>query len=259
MNKNNWGTKQEEKHRKAVKAFFGKKIKKSLKGAKQPIKVGNSLGDILKKSDKDVVKMITPRAVTKWASHKTLPKWNKIIKDPKMVLELREIGKSIANSMRPLAGNNFAIWVARILNEFFIKENLPLKAITSGKIKKELNKRFTKKLKGNKGSRDYKPDIDIIIVRKDCGDKPVAILSAKTTLAERVMQTINWHRYLKSFPKEYKQIKLFLVTAWDTFKSGANKERVQELDGVYVCNKDVNEYGNIKRFDKIGKDLKKLC
>lgn len=49
-----------------------------------------------------------------------------------------------------------------------------------------------------------------------------------------------------------------LVTAWDTFESGANKERVQELDGIYVCNKNVKEYGKIKLFSKITSDLDKL-
>jgi hypothetical protein len=65
------------------------------------------------------------------------------------------------------------------------------------------------------------------------------------------MQTITWSRYL--------EIKVLLVTAWETFESGANRERVQELDGVYVCNKDVKEYGKIKIFSKIVKDLEKFC
>ncbi len=104
---------------------------------------------------------------------------------------------------------------------------------------------------GKKGVRDYRPDIDIILVRTDKGNKPMAIISAKTTLAERIMQTITWSRYLK--------IKVLLVTAWETFESGANRERVQELEGVYVCNKDVKEYGKIKIFSKITKDLERFC
>lgn len=254
-----WDKSHENQFKQDIKKFFEEKIEESLKIVDDPLGVGDKLGLILKQSDGDVVKMITPRAVRKWASPKTISKWEEIITDPQMVLELREIGKSIANSMRPLAGNNFAIWVARILNIFFEKEHIPLKAITKGKIKQELSNRFMKKLKGTKGARDYKPDIDIVLVRKDKNDQPVAIISAKTTLAERVMQTINWYRYLKSIPQEYRKIKLFLVTAWDTFKGGANRERVQELDGVYVCNSDVTEYGNIKLFSKIAGDLKSLC
>lgn len=245
-----WDTKQEEKFKETIQRFFSDKIEGALRKSDNPLKVGDDLANLLKNSDEDVVRIVTPRAVRKWASKKTLPKWEGIIKDPQMVLELREIGKSITNTMRPLAGNNFAIWVARILNAYFAKKKLPLKAITSGSIKNDLSKKLITKA-GKKGVRDYRPDIDIIIVRIDRDNDPVAIISAKTTLAERIMQTINWSRYLK--------LPVYLVTAWDTFEGGANKERVQELDGVYVCNKDVFEYGNIKLFSKITRDLEKFA
>ncbi|MBU3922725.1 hypothetical protein KJ684_00610 [Patescibacteria group bacterium] len=250
MVKSNWNKKQEDEFKKVIKKFFDDKINFALKKSKSPLKIGDNLAMILKKSDEDVVKIITPRAVKKWASPQTLSKWEKILKDPQMLLELRIIGRSIANTMRPLAGNNFALWVARILNAYFLQKKIPLEAITSGKIKKELEQNLKTKI-GKKGVRDYRPDVDIILVRIDKKNKPVVIISAKTTLAERIMQTISWSRYLR--------IKVFLVTAWDIFESGANKERVQELDGVYVCNKDVKEYKNIKLFSKIIKDLEKLC
>lgn len=249
MTKSQWDKTQEDEFKKVIKRFFDDKINSVLKKSNNPLEIGDDLAATLKSSDEDVVRIITPRAVKKWASSQTWPKWKEIIKDPRMVLELRTIGKSIANTMRPLAGNNFALWVAKILNVHFSKNNIPLEAITSGKIKSELSKKFIAK-NGKRGVRDYKPDIDIILVRIDKNNKPAAIISAKTTLAERIMQTITWSRYLK--------IKIFLVTAWETFESGANRERVQELDGVYVCNKDVKEYGNIKLFSKITKDLEKL-
>ena len=232
MVKSKWNKNQENEFKKTIKKFFDDKINSALKKSNNPLQIGDDLSVILKNSDEDVVKIITPRAVKKWASPETLPKWEKILEDPQMVLELRTIGKSIANTMRPLAGNNFALWVAKILNTYFLQKNIPLEAITSGKIKSDLNKKFITK-NGKKGVRDYRPDIDIILININKNNKPVAIISAKTTLAERIMQTISWSRYLK--------IKIFLVTAWDTFESGANKERVQELDGVYVCNKDVKE------------------
>jgi len=249
MDKTNWDKKQEAEFKKVIKDFFDGKIASVLKTTKDPLMVGDKLASLLKDSDEDVVKIVTPRAVKKWASEKTLPKWEKIFKDPQMLLELRIIGRSIANTMRPLAGNNFALWVTKILNTYFQRSKVPLEAITGGEIKREVERNLIIKT-GKKGVRDYRPDIDIILVRTDKKNKPVAIISAKTTLAERIMQTITWSRYLK--------MKMFLVTAWDTFESGANKERVQELDGVYVCNKDVKEYGNIKLFSKIIKDLQKL-
>lgn len=250
MTKSQWNKNQETEFKKIIRKFFDDKIELELKKSKNPLKVGDGLASLLKNSDADVVKIVTPRAVKKWASKYTLPKWEKILEDPQMVLELREIGKSIANTMRPLAGNNFALWVARILNKYFTQKKFPLEAIMSGRIKRDLSRNLITKT-GRRGVRDYRPDIDIILIRTDQDNKPVAIISAKTTLAERIMQTISWSRYLK--------IELFLVTAWDTFESGANRERVQELDGVYVCNKDVKEYGNIKLFSKITKDLEKFA
>ena len=250
MVNSNWDKNQEEEFKEVIRKFFDDKINSILKKSNNPLKIGDDLATILKNSDEDVVKIITPRAVKKWASPQTLIKWEKILEDPKMLLELRIIGRSIANTMRPLAGNNFALWVAKILNTYFLQKKIPLEAITSGKIKGELEKKLIIKT-GKRGVRDYRPDIDIILIRTDKENKPVAIISAKTTLAERIMQTITWSRYLK--------IKVFLVTAWDTFESGANRERAQELDGVYVCNKDVKEYGNIKLFSKITKDLEKFC
>jgi hypothetical protein len=249
MTKDNWDKNQESEFKDVIRKFFDGKIDYVLKETKNPMEVGDNLAEILKDSDADVVKLITPRAVKKWASPKTLPKWEKILADPQMIIELRDIGKSIANTMRPLAGNNFALWVAAILNKYFEQQKLPLHALTSGKIKSDLGKEFINKT-GKRGVADYKPDVDIVLVRTDLKNKPVVIISAKTTLAERIMQTINWSRYL--------EIPVMLVTAWETFESGTNRERVQELDGVYACNTQVKEYGKIKRFSKIAEDLKKF-
>ena len=97
---------------------------------------------------------------------------------------------------------------------------------------------------------------DLVIV---ADETPLVILSAKTTLAERVMQTINWNRYKERLPDELRNIRLFLVTAWETFEPGSvNRERVQELDAVYVCNSQATLYGNIKRFSAIVEDLARL-
>lgn len=174
-----------------------------------------------------------------------------------MILELREIGKSIANSMRPLAGNNFALWVTKILNRAFQNENLPLAAVTSGSIKQNLNKIFDNH--SRQKNQSFKPDIDIVVANLNINSKPLAIISAKTTLAERVMQTISWYSYLQTMPEEIRDIKLFLVTAWETFdKNSANRDRVQQLDGIYVCNPNVQEFGKIKLFSNIIEDLKAL-
>src|SRR3989338_8864272 len=98
----------------------------------------------------------------KWASKETYPRWKKIISNKTMAVELRIIGRSIANGMRPLAGNNFTNWIASILNAYFISRKMPLRAWTSGPIKTGLSKGLVKKQVRGKGIKDYRPDIDIV-------------------------------------------------------------------------------------------------
>ncbi|MCY3973054.1 MAG: BsaWI family type II restriction enzyme [Candidatus Dadabacteria bacterium] len=242
-----WNDALEKEFKETIRKYFASRIDEHLEGARNYSEVGNKLGQILKDSDKDIVKIVTPRAVKKWASPETLPLWEKFLGNEQIVLELREIGKSIANSMRPLAGNNFAVWVSKVLNKSFEQQGIPLLSTTKGETKKKLNEVF-------KGGE--KPDIDIVVARNN-GD-PVAIISAKTTFAERILQTISWHSYFDKIP-EVKDVKLFVVTAWETFeRDDANRKRVQQLDGVYVCNSEVNEFGNIKIFSKIIDDLRAL-
>jgi hypothetical protein len=249
-----WNDELEKEFKETIKTYFDDKISGVL-DTQNALEIGNNLAELLKSSEEDIVKIITPRAVKKWASPETLPLWEKFLENEQMILELREIGKSIANSMRPLAGNNFAIWVTKVLNKAFEKENLPLNAATTGEAKKALNKAIDEFAKDNKS---FKPDIDIVVVNSP-KSAVIAIVSAKTTLAERVMQTISWHNYLQTLPAEIQNVKLFLVTAWETFeKDNVNRERVQQLDGVYVCNPNVQEYGKIKQFSKIVDDLKNL-
>lgn len=126
MNVKNWDKNQEDDFKKIIKKFFDDKIDSVLKKSDNLLEIGDDLATILKNSDEDVVKIVTPRAVKKWASPQTLSKWEEILANPRMLLELRVIGRSIANTMRPLAGNNFALWVAKILNTYFSQKKIPL-------------------------------------------------------------------------------------------------------------------------------------
>ena len=255
---NNWTQKEEDNWKKSKELFFDKKIEKALKQYRNPLIAGDKLGQLLRDSEKEAVDFTTPRAVKKWASKETLGKWEIVLKDKKMLAELRVIGRSIANTLRPLAGHKFSQWVCKVLNESFEYYGLPLECTTKGKIKKSIAKKLIVKKKG-KTIEDFKPDIDIVVLKKiDEKRIPLAIISAKTTLAERIMQTINWRRYIRHLPKEVSRLKIYLVTAWEDFKSGTNRERVQELDGVFVCNEDVLEYGKIKKFSKILEEFKKI-
>lgn len=72
------------------------------------------------------------------------------------------------------------------------------------------------------------------------------------------MQTITWKRSRDQFPEHLRKIKFYLVTLWEDFESRTNRERVQELDGVFVCNSNIKEYGRIKVFSRIIDELKQL-
>lgn len=258
MAQNSWTKKAEDHWRITKEKFFDKKLEKALSQHKNPLIVGDKLAQLLKDSEKDAVDFTAPRAVRKWASKRTINKWEMILKDKRMVAELRNIGKSIANTLRPLAGHKFSQWVCKVLNKSFEYHALPFECTTKGKIRNSLAKKLIIKKKGQI-IQNLKPDIDIIVLRKiNKRRKPVAIISAKTTLAERVMQTINWRRYIKQLPRDVGRLRIYLVTAWEDFRSGANRDRVQELDGVFVCNESVVEYGKIKKFSKILREIKKI-
>lgn|SRR3989338_888042 len=253
-----WSRKSEDSWKRRKEDFFDKQLERALKMHKNPLVIGDKLGQILRDSEKEAVNLTTPRAIKKWASRSTIKKWNMILRDKRMVRELRIIGRSIANTLRPMAGHKFAQWVCSILNKSFEYYKLPFECITKGKVKTIISEKLTIRKKG-KVVHDLKPDVDIVVLKKKGKNKiPIAIISAKTTLAERVMQTINWKRYFGQLPNDIRRIKIYLVTAWETFESGANRERVQELDGIFVCNENVKEYRKIKKFSKILKELKKI-
>ncbi|MDL1897420.1 hypothetical protein FBQ82_14230 [Anaerolineae bacterium CFX7] len=251
-----WSKEQEARWKSQIENLFAEKLQAAYAHYGDPLEVGNHLGEILPSVELDAVKLVVPRAARKWASSENRELWESIISDETKLLELRAIGTSVANTLRPLAGNTFAQWVADVLNTSFQTRALPLTCQTSGQIKKQLSKSLVIKTRGQ--SADYKPDIDVVVVNMQTG-KPVAILSAKTTLAERVLQTITWKRYRDQLPKQVRAIRIFLVTAWETFETdSANRSRVQELDGVYVCNANANFQDHIKPFSALIQDLEKL-
>ena len=218
-------------------------------------KVGLHLGNILKSMDSAVVSKVVPRAIEKHTSGEIQKELKSLIsKNEDYIKALRKIGVSVANSLRPIAGNRFTLMVAKILKPQLNK--IGLDCVTSGPIKSKLNKILV--VKTDTGDKDLKPDIDIIVFEKDNPQKILAIISCKTTLAERVMQTVRWKDSLSTLPEDYKNIKVYLVTAWETFENVTHRNRVHQLDGAYSCNENVKEDDKVKKFDKLVPDLAKL-
>jgi hypothetical protein len=86
-----WNNSLEKEFKETIKNYFDGKINEYLKNTDNCIEVGNKLGYILKSSEEDIVKIVTPRAVKKWASAETLPLWEEFLKNERMISELREI------------------------------------------------------------------------------------------------------------------------------------------------------------------------
>lgn len=259
MNNFRWTKDDETDWKNQIENLFSKTFETEL-AKYSPLELGDNLFRVFKDTEIAAVKLVAPRAIRKWASKETSAKWQEIIKDEEMLLEVRNIGKSIANTLRPLAGNKFALIVAKLLNSAFKENKLSLICQTQGKEKKQLSENLILKDEtASSGIRDFKPDIDIVVSKVFSNNRiPIAIISAKTTLAERVMQTITWKRYIDQLPDAFSKMKFYLVTLWETFESGTNRERVQELDGVFVCNKNIQSYGKIKPFSMIIDELKKI-
>jgi hypothetical protein len=217
--------------------------------------LGNHLGDVLENTANDVVNLVVLRSAHKFLSGNSYQAIKELLDSGTLTIqELWNLSTSIANTLRPLAGHTFASWVAVLLGNMFDKENLPLAATTKGEVKSALAKQL--ELQDSEKMQDLKPDIDIVVYDKR-NKKPILIISCKTTLAERVMQTIRWSEFVSLLPAEAR-VKVFLVTAWEDFKEKTQRQRVSGLDGVYVTNETVQVGGNIKYFNQIYDDIKAL-
>ena len=135
MNNFRWTKDDETEWRSQIENLFSKTFESEL-AKHSPLELGDNLFRVFKDTEIEAVKLVTPRAIRKWASKETSAKWQEIIKkDEEMLLEVRNIGKSIANTLRPLAGNKFALIVTKLLNSAFKENKLSLICQTQGKEK----------------------------------------------------------------------------------------------------------------------------
>ena len=238
-----------------LKDFLNQRIKHSLSKYNSHMK-GNHLGKILEENGEAVADIVVPNSAKKYFKSSSYDIIQDLIcKNKITIVELWNFSKSVSNTMRPRAGHTFTFWVANILNEIFQEDQMDILAITKGPIISSLKKRLV--LIDNNETFDLKPDIDIVVYNKK-SENILAIISCKTTLAERVIQTIRWREYVHLLPSDLRKINIFLVTAWETFSRQTEINRVSVLDGVYCCSEDIIERGKIKKFDKLAEDLKKL-
>ncbi|MEO0160561.1 MAG: BsaWI family type II restriction enzyme [candidate division WOR-3 bacterium] len=108
------------------------------------------------------------------------------------------------------------------------------------------------------------PDADLVVYEpKKC--KPIAIISSKATLRERIAQTGYWNVKLKASPTTA-NIRVFFVTLDEdgdlTLKKPAKKGRAiaeVDTDGTFVItNKRLEESNKVKTIEKLLETFKKL-
>lgn len=249
-------TDEESKFKKRINDIFEKALQEGTKRFGENLM--DHLGEVLRNSEDAVVKHAVPRAVRKHASQRTAEVLLSLLREkPDVAGELRDIGVSIANTLRPLAGNRFTNLVKSQIEKPLMAEGIGCE--TKGKIKQKLNKILgaaNKDLVATEGG-EFKPDIDIV-----CYDiatrTPFLIISCKTSLAERIMQTVSWNNHLELLTRQNINVKIFLVTAWDTFEESTQRARAYALEGAYAANTEVREDEKIKRLSKIVPDIVKL-
>lgn len=109
------------------------------------------------------------------------------------------------------------------------------------------------------------PDADLIIYNPQNWEA-IGIVSCKSTLRERIAQTLYWNLKLKSDPYTI-HIKCFLVTPDEDgdllrgLDSNPSRDRIiveHELDGVYTLRDDIEESEKVKPFPKFFEDLKEV-
>jgi len=175
--------------------------------------------------------------------------------------------KDVEQSWKPFKGNIIEDIILKAIEKSI--ENVGFKVIKGSKLEK--SNKLTKclsKLKRllciNYGEFGlHMPDCDLIIYTKDC--KPLAIISSKATLRERVTQTAYWSIKLK-MDKITKDIKILFITLDEdgdlAIKKPAKKGRAIaeiDIDRTYVIGKDnLEESEKVKKFESFHEDLKRL-
>ncbi|MYA70399.1 DNA modification methylase [Candidatus Poribacteria bacterium] len=176
-------------------------------------------------------------------------------------------GKDKGQSWRSFIGNNFEKLLQHIITEA-IKSH-EVQVIGGRKLK---GKRLSQELDAVKQNLtvnygrfgELLPDADIVIYKPE-KSRVIAVISSKTSLRERVVQTSYWKSKFQD-SEHTKHIKVYLITP-DRDKDltkvdPAKKPRIIaeiDLDGTYVLTTEaLEESDNVKLFEHFIHDLKQV-
>jgi hypothetical protein len=226
-----------------------------------PKETGNNLNELLNMLFNKVTKEIMVQCKNKWVQSHLLDDETKVklgnlsttdelfslLIDNSIIMHtMSSISNSFSQVKKSFNGGIFADSVREILNEGFKTMGLHLKAHTRGNVISSFKKRLSSFTNG------LKPDIDLII-ENTLTKEIICIVSCKTSLFERITQTITWKSKL-----EIGGYSLPIIVVTQHKFSGINIDRVKYLDATFVCDSEMNESEKIFRFEKIFNYLSKI-
>ena len=178
-----------------------------------------------------------------------------------------EPNKDKGQSWRSFIGNNFEKLLQHIITEAI--ESHEVKIINGSKLKRQRLSPELDAIKENltvnyEGFGGLLPDADIVVYNPE-ELRIIAVISSKTSLRERVVQTSYWKS--KFLAREHSaHIKVYLITP-DRDKDltridPARKPRIiaeTDLDGTYVLTtEELEESDKVKLFEHFIEDLKQV-
>lgn len=223
-----------------------------------------------KKSKIDFIKSLKSK-VHQRIKEEGIKNLSKILRDIRneYITKIKDYGvKDVEQSWKPFKGNLLEDIILKYIEEEVNKRKLK---IVSGRQLETEDKNLSEELALVKRHLvvDYGkfglhlPDADLVIYNP-LNAKPVAIVSSKVTLRERVAQTGYWYLKLKGSDTT-KNIKVYFVTLDEdgdlSVKTPSTKGRAiaeTDTDGTYVITEqNIEESSKVKMIDKFLEDLLK--
>ncbi len=168
------------------------------------------------------------------------------------------------------SGKDWEIVVMNFLNEYFNVNYIPLIIIRGKGLKTKYPLLWEKLALPVNNDKEVEGDIDLVVVNKKDINRPLAVISCKTSLHGRFSETlfyaVVWKQIIPKFvvvfatPDKGRQGGTEWASEWGTEQQPTKDRQLAEkyLDGVYIDNNKTSFGGKIKKLKELPEDLKKL-
>lgn len=170
------------------------------------------------------------------------------------------------------SGRKWEDHVMHFINSSFEKSRSPLRVIRGRSIAKDSRLWRELAIPITRVETDglVEGDLDLVVIRTDTPDKPIAVISCKTSLHGRFSETLFyalvWKKMLPALMVVFattdkgRQAKRGVwESEWGTPQKPTKDRLLAEeyLDGVYVANEKTHVGGRIRRVGELPRDLEK--